>query len=283
VLESELPDVLAPKGPFSGEEFHVHNRQAVLVGVFANFVRERLRRGVDRGDPAHQSGTTRTLQLFDQAEVGDFHPVGDGEQVSGFDVQVLEIVFFDQVVEPDRSVFQESDQDVPGNARAAALLVFDQTVVKVLVGKFHHDAQLASHFANLLNRQDEWVANFLDSLQSLHFLESAGIIAVQGVEVTEDEFDRLVDSTGGDALPDLSEPAGPDRFDQAVSRDRFRVGLALPVHERVTLMVGAEGGDQNQRRATAWPGESARRRRVGNGFARRSRGRPAGVIREDAG
>ena len=116
---------LPVNGRLPGQQFDVHDGEAVLVGVLADLVRERLRGRVDRRDAAHQPGGAGPLELLDQPEVGDLDAVRDHEQVARLDVEVLEVVLLDEVVEPDGGVVEEAEQHVARDARAAGLLVLD--------------------------------------------------------------------------------------------------------------------------------------------------------------
>ena len=175
---------------------------------------------------------------LDQPEVGDLDAVGDHEQVARLDVEVLEAVLLDQVVEPLGGVVEEAEQHVARDARPAGLLVLAQAFVQVLVGQLHDDEEFAADVLDLLDGQDERVADLLDALQRLHLLDRAGVVAVERVEVAVDELDGLVDAAGRDALPHLAEPAGADGLEQAVAGDRLGVRLAKPVHRGECLPAG---------------------------------------------
>jgi hypothetical protein len=198
--------------------------------VLADLVRERFGRCIDRRDAAHEPGRTRTLQRLDQTEIGDLDAIGDHEQVSRLDVEVLEPVLLDEVVETLGCVVKESEQDVAWDSRPPGLLVLTETFMEVLVGELHDDEKLAADILNLLDGEDEGMADLLHPFEGFHLLDGASVVSVQGVEVSVDELDRLVDSAGRDALPDFAEAAGSNRFQQPVTRQRFGVRLAEPVH-----------------------------------------------------
>ena len=81
-----------------------------------------------------------------------------------------------------------------------------------------------------VHRQDERMPHQFDALQRLELLLGADGIDVVGIQVAVDEFDRLQDAAGRDALPDLAEAARAERFDEAVAGQRFGVRLAEPTH-----------------------------------------------------
>jgi hypothetical protein len=74
------------------------------------------------------------------------------------------------------------------------------------------------------------MANFLDALQGVEFLLGADAVGVERIEVAEDELDGLGQSARRLAFPDFPESTAADRFDQAVSGNRFRVRLPQPAH-----------------------------------------------------
>ena len=237
VLERELPNVLPAERPQTREQFDVDDREAVLIRVLADLVGEGFRRGVDRGHAAEQSGTGRAFELLDEAEVRDLHEIGHDEQVSRLHIEVLEVVLLDEVIEADSRVVQEAEEHVARNAGAAELLILGEGVVEVLVGQLHHDDEFAPDILDALDGEDEGMANLLDAFERLHLLLGAEVVAFEGVEVAVDEFDGFLDAAGRDAAPNLAEPTGSDRFDEAVARDRFAVGLAKPVHSRSQPLV----------------------------------------------
>ena len=114
VLKGELPDVLAGKRPLPRQQFHIHDGQAVLVRMLADLVREGFGRGVNGRDAAQEPGGTGALERLHQAEVGDLDAIGDREQVARLHIQVLQVVLLDEVVESDRRVVEEAEQDVAG-------------------------------------------------------------------------------------------------------------------------------------------------------------------------
>src|SRR5262245_57654620 len=74
--------------------------------------------------------------------------------------------------------------------------------------------------------------NFFDALQRLEFLLGASRINVFGVNVAVNKLDCLEEFAWGKAFPNLAESARAERFDQAVSRDRFGARLTEPTHAR---------------------------------------------------
>src|SRR5947209_15863612 len=99
MLLSELANVFTVKGPLSREQLLVDDRQAILIGGFADLTAERFRRGVQGRDAAEQTGVRLSLQMFHQAEVGYFHPVADEKEVARLDIEMLQVVLFVHVVE----------------------------------------------------------------------------------------------------------------------------------------------------------------------------------------
>src|SRR5262249_44459444 len=124
-----------------------------------------------------------------------------------------------------------------------------------------------------VHREEEWVADGLDVLQSPEFLLSPGAILVESIVATGDELDRLVQTARRFALPNLPKTAFPERFEKAITRDRFRIGRFERLHPR---NPGAGGHDSVGRRPhrhplrerSAWRVEPAlnhpRRRLVGS-------------------
>src|SRR5205823_813387 len=99
-------DVLSLKWSLSGEQFDVHDRQAVLIAVFGNAALKGFRCCVNWRDAAHQARRAGPLQTLYQPEVGHFDPAGHEEQVSRLDIKVLEIMALDHEIEAVRRIAQ---------------------------------------------------------------------------------------------------------------------------------------------------------------------------------
>src|SRR5262249_33783002 len=90
--------------------------------------------------------------------------------------------------------------------------------------------ELAVDDLDAVHGQDERVADLLDAVEGLELLLGAGPVHVEGVEVAEDELDRLEQPARGLALPGLAEAATPQGLDQAVTGDGLLVGLPRQAH-----------------------------------------------------
>src|SRR5439155_21882470 len=111
------------------------------------------------------------------------------------------------------------------DAGEAGLVVLVEDVLEALVGQLHDDDQFAVDHLDALQRQEEGVADRLDQLQGAEFLLGGGGVAVEAVEVAENELDGLGQAAGGLALPDLAEAAAAQRLQEAVTGDRLGVRL----------------------------------------------------------
>src|SRR5690349_14675278 len=101
------------------------------------------------------------------------------------------------------------------------------------VGVLHDDDEFAVDFECLLDGADERMAHFLDALERLVLLVGANTFIVHGIAIAVDEFDGFDPSAGGLALPNFTEAARAQGFNEAIPRDGFGVRLAYPRH--VTL------------------------------------------------
>ncbi len=91
VLYRKLGGRHSRKRQDAGKHFLIDDCQAVLIAVRGGTAVEDLRRGVDRGHAAHH-GVSAVLDLFDQAEIGDFYAAADNQQILGLNIEVLKRV-----------------------------------------------------------------------------------------------------------------------------------------------------------------------------------------------
>ena len=103
---------------------------------------ERLRRGIDRRDPA---GDRRAdaFEQFGETEVADLDVVEDQEQVLRLDVEMLNLVLVVHQVQCFGRFVHVAEQFVARDARLALAAALAEAVPEVAVGQLHHDDELA--------------------------------------------------------------------------------------------------------------------------------------------
>src|SRR5262249_53283415 len=287
VEQSELADRLPRERPLASQQLHVHDGQAVLVGVLGDPGGERLGGGVLGRNAGQDAAGARAFEVLGQAEVRHLDVVPDQEQVAGFDVHVHQVVGLAQVVEPVGRVGHVLEQPVAGDAGKAGRPNFLKDVVERLLRQLHDNGHLAVHDVDPLDRQDERVAHLLDPLQGVELLAGPAVPGRIGVQVAEHELDGLEDLARGLAQPHFAEPAGPERLDEAVPGDGFLVGVADHAHGAVradgqrTAPEGRGGGggirlERNSRGAGSpnSPAEERRRKKMRPGRNRAARRLP---------
>src|SRR5262249_50499004 len=99
-------------------------------------------------------------------------------------------------------------------------------------GQLHDDGQVAFDFIDALDGQHERMPHFLDALHGLVLLLGPVGVAVHGVQVAVNEFDRFENVARRQAFPDFPESPGAQGVDEAVTRNRLRIGFAYPTHGR---------------------------------------------------
>ncbi len=168
--------------------------------------------------------------MLDEAEVRHLDAVADEEEVARLDVEVLEVVLLVHVVERLGRVADVAQQLVARDADQAGRQAFLIAVVQALVRHFHDDDQLALDDLDAVHGEDEGMADFLDAVEGVQLLFGPGAVDVERIEVAEDELDRLEQAARRLAFPDFAEAAAAERLDQAIARDRLRIGLAHNTH-----------------------------------------------------
>ncbi len=213
VLGGQLGRRLARERQRAGEHFLIDDRQAVLVAEMAGFAVEHLRRGVDRGQAAHQRDRV-VVDVFDQPEVADLHPAADQQQVLRLHVQVLEREVGVHVVQGVGRVAQVHEQLVPRHAEHLRLAALGVAIFQAAVGQLGDDHELAVDHLDPLQRQQERVADLFDALERFQFARGPHL-----VQLAVDELDGLDQPAGRVGLPDLAIAAGADAFLELVSGD----------------------------------------------------------------
>src|SRR5262249_9214971 len=118
-------------------------------------------------------------------------------------------------------------------------------VPQVAVGQLHDDDELAVDDVVALEREDERMADGLDSAEGLEFLFGAVAVVAGRFEVAEDELDGLVDAPGRLALPDLAKAAPAQPLDEPVAGYGFGRAFDPDCHRGIL----ADGAPGRERRA----------------------------------
>ena len=114
VLRCQLSDRSSAKGTRAGQHLLVHHGQTVLVAPHTRPTIEYFRRRVDRRQPADNAAISVT-KIFQQAEVRDLHMATDEQQVAGFNIEMLKLIAFVQIIECVGRVVQVGDQRIAGD------------------------------------------------------------------------------------------------------------------------------------------------------------------------
>ena len=215
VLQAEPGSALPTKGDSPGQQLLIDDRQAVLVAVMRGVAFEHLRRRVERRQTAHH-GERPLADILDQPEVRDLHAASDQQQVLGFDVQMLQLVFFPHVVQGFGRIVDVDHQLFPRNSGKALLATGDKALFQTGFGQLGDDHQLTVDDLNAFERQQERVTHVLDAVQRLKFAFGAIF-----VEVAVNELDGLDESARRIGRPDFAVTAGAQAGDQPVASDRF--------------------------------------------------------------
>src|SRR5262245_18978399 len=134
------------------------------------------------------------------------------------------------VIESFSRVAQIAQQVVATNADHACSLALNEQVMERPLRQLHDNAQFPVDDYDAVKRANEWMADFLDAVERLHFLFGADAFDVERIEIAVDDLDGFGEAAGGLAFPDFAESTAAQRLDQAISRDGLGVRLPNPTH-----------------------------------------------------
>src|SRR5208283_1793923 len=101
----------------------------------------------------------------------------------------------------------------------------------------HDDEELAVDDVVAFERENIGMADGLDPAKGLELLFGAHAFIAGGLQVSEDELDRLEEPAGRFDLPDLAEPASAQALAELVSGDGLGLALDPDRHESI-LRIG---------------------------------------------
>jgi hypothetical protein len=85
--------------------------------------------------------------------------------------------------------------------------MFDEYIRQALIRQFHDDDQFAIDRLDAIHRQEKRMAERLDALNRVQFLNGRCRVAVLKIAFIRDEFDGFIQPAGRFALPDFAEAA----------------------------------------------------------------------------
>ena len=220
VLQHHLLRGAGAVGEPAGQQFVIHQREAVLIRPRVNLIAQHL-----GGDVPGREAAVRVhgVERRHQAVVADLDVPGDEEQVRRLHVQVLEVVLRADHVEGFGGVREVAQQFVARDAGQMGIDALAELVLQLVVGQFHDHDEFGPDHLDPFEGEHERVADLLDLLERGELL--AQLLATFGHgRVAGDELDGLVQPAGGFALPHLAEPAAPEGRDEPVTGQRLGAG-----------------------------------------------------------
>ena len=230
VLHQQLLAARAIERPDAGEQFLIHDRQAVLIAIPGEFVLKCFR-GAVHGRDAAGDHALDTLEVLDQAEIRHLDVTVHQEQVLGLDVQVLKLVLIVHQVQHFRGLLQESKQFDPGNAGEILGATLAKAIPQVAVRQLGDDQQLALNDVVTFEREQVGMSDRLKALQGAQLLLGMpGSVLVDGSQVAVDDLDGLHQAARSLRLPNLAKAAAANSLQQAIARNGFDVRLDTERH-----------------------------------------------------